>query len=70
MTEGMWGKPAVRRNVEQLRLDGHHVVEPQRGQRYDVGLGEFVEAPVPPAPPRFVEVVRELMPEGGTAGSA
>ncbi|MEW2294774.1 flavoprotein [Streptomyces sp. NPDC006743] len=65
MTDGMWGKPAVRRNVEQLRLDGYHVVDPQQGQRYDVGLGEFVEGPMPPAPPRFVDVVREFMPGNG-----
>ncbi|MFE9613008.1 flavoprotein [Streptomyces sp. NPDC006012] len=65
MTGEMWNKPAVQRNVDQLRLDGYHVVEPQWGQRYDVGLGEFVKAPMPPAPPQFIESVRELMPKGG-----
>ncbi|MBZ9645314.1 flavoprotein [Streptomyces sp. PSKA30] len=65
MTGAMWAKPAVQRNVDQLRLDGHHVVDPQWGQRYDVGLGEFVKAPMPPAPPQFIEVVREFMPKSG-----
>lgn len=64
MTGEMWAKPAVQRNVDRLRLDGYHVVDPQWGQRYDVGLGEFVKAPMPPAPPRFIEVVREFMPKG------
>ncbi|MER6165490.1 flavoprotein [Streptomyces violaceorubidus] len=65
MTGAMWAKPAVRRNVDQLRLDGHHVIDPQVGQRYDVALGGFVESPVPPAPPAVVEVVREFMPRRG-----
>ncbi|GGM23930.1 hypothetical protein GCM10010129_80410 [Streptomyces fumigatiscleroticus] len=65
MTGEMWGKPAVRRNVDQLRRDGYHVVDPEWGQRYDVGLREFVKAPMPPAPPRFTEVVREFMPRRG-----
>jgi phosphopantothenoylcysteine decarboxylase len=62
MSGEMWGKPAVQRNVERIRADGHHVVDPQWGPRYDVGLGSFVESPMPPAPPHFIETVRTLMP--------
>ncbi|MFF5500026.1 flavoprotein [Streptomyces aquilus] len=67
MTGAMWAKPAVQRNVDQLRGDGHHVVEPEWGQRYDVGLGEFVKAPMPPAPPAFVEIIRDFLSPGGSA---
>ncbi|MFC8826893.1 flavoprotein [Streptomyces sp. NPDC057137] len=63
MAGEMWRKPAVQRNVEQVRQDGYHVVDPPWGQRYDVGLGGFVETPMPPAPPQFVEVIREFMPQ-------
>ncbi|MGV9915576.1 flavoprotein [Streptomyces tendae] len=65
MTGEMWQKPAVQRNVDQLREDGYHVVDPGWGKRYDVGLGHFVETPMPPAPPQFVETVRRFMPEEG-----
>ncbi|PWI15788.1 flavoprotein [Streptomyces sp. Act143] len=65
MSDEMWVKPAVHRNVDQLRQDGYLVVDPQQGRRYDVGLGEFVTAPMPPAPPRFIELVADLMPRRG-----
>lgn len=63
MGGGMWRKPAVRRNVDQMRQDGYHVVDPQWGQRYDVARGEFIDSPMPPALPRFVEMIREFMPQ-------
>jgi phosphopantothenoylcysteine decarboxylase/phosphopantothenate--cysteine ligase len=31
MNDQMWLKPAVQRNVEQLRADGVHFVDPQSG---------------------------------------
>ncbi|GAA4577702.1 flavoprotein [Planotetraspora kaengkrachanensis] len=62
MTGEMWESPAVTRNVRQIREDGYHVVDPSWGSRYDVALGEFVKSPMPPAPPRFIEVIRDLMP--------
>ncbi|WP_331729476.1 flavoprotein (plasmid) [Streptomyces sp. NBC_00028] len=67
MTEEMWIKPAIRRNVDQLREDGYHVVDPEQGQRYDVGLGEFVKALMPPAPPQFIESIRTFMPQSGSS---
>jgi phosphopantothenoylcysteine decarboxylase len=62
MTGEMWQKPAVQRNVHQIRQDGHYVIDPPWGTRYDVGLGEFVKTPMPPIPPQFIEVVRNLLP--------
>lgn len=59
MSSEMWANRAVRRNVTQLREDGHVVVDPAMAPRYDVAAGAFVESPAPPAPPRFVELVRE-----------
>lgn len=50
MTEGMWTKPAVQRNVATLRDDGIHVIEPGTGismttrQKEVGGIGDY--APV------------------------
>jgi phosphopantothenoylcysteine synthetase/decarboxylase len=59
MTGEMWARAATGRNVEQLVNDGYQVVDPVWGPRYDVGLGTFVESPLPPPPPRFVDLVRD-----------
>lgn len=61
MSAEMWDTAAVRRNIAQIRADGHEIVDPVRGSRYDVGLGTFVEGPMPVPPPRFVEEVRTRM---------
>lgn len=41
----MWAKPAVQRNLERLRADSVHVVEPQSGWLScgDVGIGRMAE---------------------------
>jgi phosphopantothenoylcysteine decarboxylase len=31
MNSAMWEKPAVQRNIETLRSDGHHFIDPQTG---------------------------------------
>ena len=61
MSGRMWAKAAVRRNVEQLRSDGHEVVDPGEGPRYDVSLGRIVTGPTPPTPPQFVSKVAERL---------
>ncbi|WP_051793531.1 flavoprotein [Kibdelosporangium aridum] len=62
MSAEMWEKPAVKRNVDAVRADGCDVIEPAWGPRYDVALGAFVDSPMPPPPPRFIDVTREFMP--------
>lgn len=62
MTGEMWSKPAVQRNVRQLRADGYHVIDPPWGPRYDVQIGKTIESPMPPPPPQFVELIGEHMP--------
>ncbi|MBI1901918.1 MAG: phosphopantothenoylcysteine decarboxylase [Planctomycetia bacterium] len=45
MNSQMWAKPAVQRNVERLRADGFHFVEPQEGwlSCRQVGAGRMAE---------------------------
>ena len=45
MNRQMWDKPAVQRNVTQLRGDGVHIVGPDRGEQAcgDVGFGRMTE---------------------------
>ncbi len=31
MNSAMWEKPSVQRNVEALRADGYHIIDPQTG---------------------------------------
>jgi phosphopantothenoylcysteine synthetase/decarboxylase len=62
MTGEMWKKPAVQRNVDRLRDDGYHVVDPPWGSRYDVQAGKQVEGPMPPPPPVFAEAISTHMP--------
>ena len=60
VTGEMWNKAAAQRSVGQIRAGGYHVIHPPWGARYDMHLGKkTVEAPAPPPPPRFAEVVRE-----------
>ncbi|GLX53262.1 hypothetical protein Shyhy01_62120 [Streptomyces hygroscopicus subsp. hygroscopicus] len=50
MNAAMWSKPAVRRNVDQLREDGYQIVEPKEGisltegRREAGSLGDFQPA--------------------------
>jgi phosphopantothenoylcysteine decarboxylase len=61
MTGDMWNKPSVQRSVSQIREDGYRVVDPAWGPRYDTGLGTTVQSPMPPSPPQFIEVMKDLM---------
>jgi phosphopantothenoylcysteine synthetase/decarboxylase len=56
----MWSKPAVQRNVETLRGDGHLIIEPELALAYEVDSGEMRESWVIPDPERLVERLREI----------
>lgn len=58
MNSQMWGKSAVQRNVEQLRVDGIVVLEPQEGwlSCRQVGPGRMAE------PDEIVAAIREQLP--------
>jgi len=58
--EDMWTRPAVKRNVETLRNDGHLVVEPRVATAYEVDSGEMRKSLVMPEPDEVIEVLREL----------
>ncbi len=57
MNPSMWAKPAVQRNVEQLRCDGYHIVEPQEGWAScrEAGVGRMAE------PEQIVAVCERLL---------
>src|SRR5215212_2277853 len=56
----MWSKPAVQRNVETLREDGHMIIEPELALAYEVDSGATRESWVIPEPERLVERLREI----------
>ena len=58
--EDMWDKPAVQRNVETLRGDGHVVAEPRVATAYEVDSGEMRESLVMPEPAEVIRLLREL----------
>ncbi|QSB13970.1 hypothetical protein JQS43_20885 [Natronosporangium hydrolyticum] len=59
----MWRKPALQRNVAQLRADGHQVVEPVWHDSYDVAAQTMVSHPAIPSPEEVVTVVEKLLAE-------
>lgn len=61
MGAAMWEKPAVRRNVEQLRADGHHVVDPVWEEAHDIVTGEIHRHPALPDPERVVAELQRLL---------
>jgi phosphopantothenoylcysteine synthetase/decarboxylase len=61
MSAGMWAKPPIARNIDQLRADGYHVVEPDWAPRYDVHSRRTIDNPTLPAPSAVVETVRKLL---------
>ena len=61
MNTEMWEKPAVQRNVAQLREDGFHFVEPGSGWLScgQVGAGRMAE------PTEIIDAIRTLLEERG-----
>jgi phosphopantothenoylcysteine decarboxylase len=61
MSSTMWAKPPIARNIEQLRRDGYHVVEPVWADRYEIATRTTVKGPALPPPPAIVAAVREVL---------
>ncbi|MEU4805610.1 flavoprotein [Actinosynnema sp. NPDC023587] len=61
MGGSMWRKPAVRRNVEQIRADGGHVPEPVWHDSFDVGMRTTSHHPTMPPPEHVAKIVAELL---------
>lgn len=57
----MWEKPAVRRNIAQLRSDGYQVVEPVWHENFDVSLKRMVGHPSMPEPAALVSILRDAL---------
>ena len=57
MNNEMWDKPAVQRNLDQLRSDGLHIVDPKSGwlSCRQQGVGRMAE------PEEIAQVVRKLL---------
>jgi phosphopantothenoylcysteine decarboxylase/phosphopantothenate--cysteine ligase len=57
MNNEMWSKPAVQRNVQQLRTDGVHFVDPEEGwlSCRQVGAGRMAE------PEKILAAIAELL---------
>ncbi|HEX3871825.1 MAG TPA: flavoprotein [Pirellulales bacterium] len=64
MNKEMWSKPAVQRNVEQLRSDGMTIVDPEEGwlSCRQVGAGRMAE------PDRIYEAIRTTLEKNGERG--
>ena len=61
MNTQMWQKPPVQRNLQQLREDGHHIVDPQAGwlSCRDQGVGRMAE------PTEIKAAILRILTEGG-----
>ncbi|MEU9983168.1 flavoprotein [Streptomyces sp. NPDC050856] len=61
MGSHMWNKPAVKRNIAQIREDGHHVADPVWHDSFDVVSRGFTHHPSLPSPTQVAEIVGELL---------
>jgi phosphopantothenoylcysteine decarboxylase/phosphopantothenate--cysteine ligase len=61
----MWHHPATQRNIEQLRADGVHIIEPDEGEMAcgTIGPGRLSE------PDRIVAAALEILGNSGSAGA-
>jgi phosphopantothenoylcysteine synthetase/decarboxylase len=61
MNGDMWEKPAVKRNIAQIREDGHYVSDPVWQDRYDVVGRRVINDPALPPPPQVAQAVVKLL---------
>jgi phosphopantothenoylcysteine decarboxylase/phosphopantothenate--cysteine ligase len=57
MNKQMWEHPAVQRNVDQLRADGVHIIDPEKGwlSCREAGVGRMAD------PERIVESIKDAL---------
>ncbi|WP_018691946.1 flavoprotein [Algicola sagamiensis] len=55
----MWEKPAVKRNIAQLKEDGYHVIEPLWHENFDASLQKMVGHPSLPEPETVIALIRD-----------
>lgn len=70
MNSLMWGRPAVRRNVDRLRADGHAVVDPVPAAGWLIATGDVRKNLGLPPPATVTAVIGEFldMPVGPLGG--
>lgn len=61
MNERMWNRPPVRRNVEQLRADGHVVVDPVMRECWEIASSSMKVGPALPFPAEVARIVARLV---------
>ena len=65
MNTAMWRKPAVRRNVAQLKADGHRIAGPVMTRCWEIDGDGMRSGPGLPSPAQVAAIVRDIvMPPG------
>ncbi|AOM41240.1 flavoprotein [Xenorhabdus hominickii] len=59
----MWEKNATHRNINQLRDDGYHVIEPMWHENFDASLKRMVGHPSLPDIETVISLLRQHLPE-------
>ncbi|MDX7991061.1 flavoprotein [Xenorhabdus sp. Reich] len=59
----MWEKNATHRNINQLRDDGYHVIEPVWHENFDASLQRMVGHPSLPDIETVISLLKQHMPE-------
>ena len=60
LTDEMWSKRAVQRNIRTLREDGHVVIDPELATAYEVDAGKMQESWIVLDPERLGERLLEI----------
>jgi phosphopantothenoylcysteine synthetase/decarboxylase len=60
LTDEMWSKRAVQRNIGTLREEGHIVIDPELAMAYEVDAGEMQESWIVLDPERLAERLLEI----------
>ena len=66
LTDEMWSKRAVQRNLRTLREDGHIVIDPELAMAYEVDAGEMQNSWIVLDPERLAERLLDIHRQGST----